>query len=109
MKGVSGRVADFLVRKDGGLVAGVSLVERTLTAVTDIYQMQIVQEELDKIIIRLVKDHSYTQETQDFLIREFRAALGHDLKITFDYVNHIKPEESGKYRFAISKIPNPYM
>src|SRR5207253_7378470 len=33
MERVTGRVADYLKRRDGSMVAGVSLVERTLTAI----------------------------------------------------------------------------
>ncbi len=43
MERVTGRVADYLKRRDGSLVAGVSLVERTLTAIPGIEQLQIVQ------------------------------------------------------------------
>ena len=43
MERVTGRVADYLKRRDGSLVAGVSLVERTLTAIPGIEQLQVVQ------------------------------------------------------------------
>src|SRR5690606_27231378 len=43
---LEGRVADFLRKPDGGQVAGVSLVERTLTKVPGIEQMQLLQEDL---------------------------------------------------------------
>jgi len=36
MERVTGRVADYLKRRDGSMVAGVSLVERTLTAIRDL-------------------------------------------------------------------------
>ncbi len=40
LRKIVGRTADFLKRADGGLVAGVSLVELTLTAIEGIAQLQ---------------------------------------------------------------------
>ena len=50
MEHVTGRVADFLVKPDGSKVAGVSLIENTLTHFAGIVQMQIVQNALDRSI-----------------------------------------------------------
>ena len=108
MEGVTGRVADFLVRKDGTLVAGVSLVERTLTAVPGICQLQIIQEDLNTIVLNLVKDTSYNEDTDKFLINELKKSVGDYNKIELNFVDNIRPESSGKYRFAISKVANPY-
>jgi phenylacetate-CoA ligase len=109
MSEVSGRVADFLVRKDGSLVAGVSLVERTLTAYPGIRQMQIVQEDLNNIVLNVVKDDSYNREIEQELEAEFKESVGAHNTIHINFVNGIKQETSGKYRFSISKVKNPYM
>ncbi len=44
MEGVTGRLADFLVAAGGSKVAGVSLIECTLTRFAGIRQLQLVQE-----------------------------------------------------------------
>jgi phenylacetate-CoA ligase len=54
MERVTGRVADFLKKKDGTLVAGISLIERTLTKIPGLKQMQIVQERIDEIVVNCV-------------------------------------------------------
>lgn len=108
MNNISGRVADFLVRHDGSLVAGVSLVERTLTKFPGIAQMQIVQEDLDTIVLRVVKSADYSEKTESALIGEFRDSVGSTNRIVLDYVSAIPQEKSGKYRFAISKVANPF-
>src|SRR5690606_23637090 len=51
---LEGRVADFRKKKNGGQVAGVSLVERTLTDIPGLQQMQLVQESLDALIVNRV-------------------------------------------------------
>ena len=109
IEGISGRVADFLVRKDGSLVAGVSLVERTLTAFPGINQMQIIQEDLEHLLINVVKGHSYKNETTNEVIREFKNSVGQDININICFVNEINPIASGKYMFSISKVKNPFI
>jgi phenylacetate-coenzyme A ligase PaaK-like adenylate-forming protein len=109
MQEVCGRVADFLVRKDGSLVAGVSLVERTLTVYPGIRQMQIVQEDLDNIVLNLVKNDSYNREIEQDLKAEFKNLVGSHNTIHINFMGAIKQEDSGKYRFSISKVQNPYM
>lgn len=106
MEGVAGRVADFLVRRDGSLVAGVSLVERTLTAIPGIEQMQIVQEDLDHLVLNLVRGEGYEGASEKALREEFHSVFGPDIQITLNFVSRIAQERSGKFRFSICKIRN---
>jgi len=102
---LTGRTADFLVRADGSLVAGVSLVERTLTAWPGIEQMQIIQETIDTIRLRLVRAADYSAETEDALRREFRTVFGDSVRVTVEAVDRIAQDPSGKYRFSITRVP----
>src|SRR3989344_5998727 len=81
MEKVAGRVADFLVRMDGSLVAGVSLVERTLTAIKGIEQMQIVQESTGEIVLHIVKMKEYNPESENDLMNEILSVFGDNVKI----------------------------
>lgn len=100
---LEGRVADFLKKPDGGQVAGVSLVERTLTKIPGIEQMQLVQEKLHEIIINRVKGPEYTLATDSALLTEFSQVFGPDVTLVIQDVNKIPQEKSGKYRFSICK------
>ncbi len=102
---LTGRTADFLVRSDGSLVAGVSLVERTLTALKGIEQMQIVQEAVDTFRLRLVPADGYGRETEEALSREFRSVFGDSVQVTLEPVDRLSQDSSGKYRFSISRVP----
>jgi phenylacetate-CoA ligase len=108
MNNLSGRVADFLVRRDGSVVAGVSLVERTLTKFPGVAQMQIVQEDLDHIVLKIARDPHYSAETEQALIAEFKYSVGEHNQIRIEFVDSIPQEKSGKFRFAISKVANPF-
>jgi phenylacetate-CoA ligase len=101
---LEGRVADFLKKPDGGQVAGISLVERTLTKVLGVEQMQLVQENLHEIIIHRVKGHEFTPETDVQLIKEFREVFDESVSLIIKNAEKIPQEISGKYRFSICKI-----
>lgn len=104
MEGVAGRVADFLIRPDGSRVAGISLIENTLTRLPGIDQMQIVQEDYQEIVLRLVRGDEYTAEVESRLVEYFRSVFGQEAKIQVVPVEQLPPEQSGKFRFSICRI-----
>ena len=104
MENISGRVADFLKRKDGTLVAGVSLVERTLTAIKGVEQMQLVQESFTNLTVNFVKSRDFDETTIPLLESEFKSSVGQDVEIIFNQFDNIPQEASGKFRFSICKF-----
>jgi len=105
MEHVTGRVADFLIKKDGSRVAGVSLIENTLTKIRGIDQMKIIQESLDLILLYLVPGKFFNDNSKRELTSYFSALFGKDVEIKIKIVNSILPEASGKYRFSVCNIP----
>ena len=105
MESVAGRVADFLIKSDGSRVAGVSLIENTLTKIPGIDQMQIVQERIDHITLRVVPGGDFTDLSQIQLQEYFANLFGKTVTVEINLVSCIAPEPSGKYRFSICRIP----
>lgn len=105
MGSVTGRTADFLVKHDGNRVAGVSLIENTLTKLPGIDQMQIVQEAVDSIHLRVVPGNDFNQIISADLTKYFEEVFP-QTTVTLEEVSEILPESSGKYRFSICKVPN---
>ena len=103
MERVAGRVADFLIRRDGSLVAGVSLIERTLLKTSGLDQMQIIQEQLNRIRVNLVRSNRFLPDDEELLRRELLEVFGREMAIAVAYVESIQAEPSGKYRFSICK------
>jgi phenylacetate-CoA ligase len=101
---IAGRVADFLKKKDGAMVAGVSLVERTLTAIQGIEQMQLVQNRLDEIVINRVKASDHSAQTDTLLLAEIQRVFGGDTHVLINDVTEIPQQRNGKYRFSICNI-----
>jgi len=104
MERVTGRQADFLKRPDGSLVAGVSLVERTLTAIPGIEQMQLVQDELHQVCAKVVRDNHFSEVSERNLRSELQTVFGEDVAIEIQYVPALGQTRMGKYRFAICNV-----
>lgn len=104
LESIAGRVADFLRKPDGTMVAGVSLVERTLTAIKGIEQMQLVQEKASELQINLVRDAGFTLESENLLREEMCSVFGASMNIHMNYMESIPQERNGKYRFAICRL-----
>ena len=105
LRAVTGRVADFLVAADGSRVAGISLIENTLTRFPGIGQLQVVQESRSRLTVNLVRAAGWREETVDALVASFRGALGDgDLAVDMNYVDRIPREANGKYRFSICRV-----
>jgi phenylacetate-CoA ligase len=97
-------VADYLKRRDGSMVAGVSLVERTLTAIPGLEQMQVVQSSIEEIVLNVVRAPDFSPASEQALLTEFRSVFGPGIDIRANYVERIPQERSGKYRFSICRI-----
>jgi phenylacetate-CoA ligase len=104
MESVAGRVADFLIKRDGTQVAGVSLIENTLTKFVGIDQMQMIQNDYTHFEIRLVAGASYDNGVDRNLRDYLKKIFGDDVTIDILLVSKIPPELSGKFRFSICRI-----
>ena len=102
MEKVIGRSADFLMKHDGTRVAGISLIENTLTKISGIEQMQIIQNSVDDLTINIVADSNFN--SIKFLLGEYFEKLFVGSNINVIRVEKILPEKSGKYRFSICNL-----
>jgi phenylacetate-CoA ligase len=101
---IVGRQADCLQRLDGSLVAGVSLVERTLLCIQGIAQLQLVQADSAHLVAHVVLDDSATESTSAELIAALLADLGEGVAVEVKLMTRIPQEKNGKYRFAIRRF-----
>ena len=102
LRRVLGRTADFLRADDGKLVAGVSLVERTLTAIEGVEQMQIVQHTPNDVTLRCVlSPHADRSSVSSQLIAAIRDALSPTVRVVIEVVPQLSQDPNGKYRFSI--------
>jgi phenylacetate-CoA ligase len=101
---VEGRDADFVVSPSGSLISGISLTENFALRIAGTAQIQIVQEEVTLLRLRIVPSDEFGAESRQQiagLVEElFGPAMRHDVEL----VDAIPQEPSGKYRFCISKV-----
>jgi len=101
---VLGRTTDAVITSDGTIFAGQALI--SIIRRGDVpARVQIVQEEKNHLIVKIVKQKGFEQKHIDYLREELRKSLGQSMNVTCKYVNDIPREASGKYRYIISKVP----
>ncbi len=101
---VIGRQADCLVRADGSLIAGVSLVERTLTAISGIEQLQLEQLSPTLLLAHAVVSQGDESRIERELTEALSLDLGTGIQIRTEFTERIPQEKNGKYRFAIRRF-----
>ena len=98
---IIGREEDYIVTPDGRFVGRLDHLFKDSHTVK---LAQIIQNDLNEIILRIVKTESYTAKDEQTILKEARLRLGDSIKIQFDYVDHISKETSGKFKFIVSTI-----
>src|SRR5262249_37617325 len=105
---VEGREADYVVTRAGELISGISLTENFAMLVPGIAQLQIVQEAVDAFRFRVVRGPDFgdisLRRVGELVYERFGPRVAYEL----EYVDRIPQEPSGKYRFCISKVANPF-
>lgn len=108
IQSLEGRVADYVVTPDGNYISGISLTENFAMQLPGVKQMQIVQERQDHLVFRLVRGELFGAQTVLDIDRMALERFGRRMGWEIEYVDSIQSEKSGKYRFCISKLANPF-
>jgi phenylacetate-CoA ligase len=108
LKRLEGRRIDFLVTPEG-LVMHPQAVVFILREVHPIQEFQIVQEEVDRLSIRIVPDAGFTETTRRAILERVERVMGPSVRVEVDLTEAIARAPSGKYRFVISKIADEYL
>lgn len=106
---VMGRDADYVLTPDYQLISGISLTDHFATAITGAAQVQLVQDELRHLRVRIVTDERFDVQSQHEIAALVHAQFGPTMQHTVEIVAAIPQEPSGKYRFCISPVANEYL
>lgn len=104
MEIVEGRKEDFIRTKEGKLVHAAYLCY-TLKDDT-VNEFKMYQEDVDKLLVQIVRSPAFTFDTEKILESKLRTALGDNIIISFEYLDRIPREISGKLRYFVSHISN---
>ncbi len=109
LENIAGRIADYVLTPDGKMVSGISLTDHFNTKVPGVFQMQIVQEELDRFVLRIVKTSDFGAASLARIHELTLEHFGPKARYECEFVAEIPRERSGKFRFCISKVANPFL
>jgi phenylacetate-CoA ligase len=105
---IEGRDADYVVTPAGQLISGISLTENFALQVPGVVQFQIVQERLERFVFRLVRGPDFGPDSLKCLSQLANKTFGPEVEYRCEYLERIPSEPSGKYRFCISHVANPF-
>jgi phenylacetate-CoA ligase len=106
---IEGREADYVVTPSGSLISGISLTENFALHIPGTAQVQVVQESLHLLRVRLVPDETFGDASRrqiEWLVHEM---FGPTVRCEVELVDAIPQEPSGKYRFCISKFAREHL
>jgi phenylacetate-CoA ligase len=106
---LEGREADYVLTPAGELISGISLTENFALHVPGVAQLQIIQETLQRFRFRIVRGPDFgpgsLRRIGELVLERFGPGVGFEI----EHVERIPQEPSGKYRFCISRVANPFM
>jgi phenylacetate-CoA ligase len=101
------KAEDVVVTPDGRMISP-SVLTHPFKPLESVTKSQIIQEEPDRIRVRLVSQPTALPDSErSKLIAALGARLGDDMRIEIEEVDEIPPEPSGKFRWVVSRVPNP--
>jgi len=107
LKRIEGRLQEFIVTKQGDLISSTCAE----TAIHDadwkkISQLQFVQEQKGKLLIKVVKNGIYPDnETADYVLGLFKTRFSGIFDLSVKIVDHIPRTVRGKHKFLIQRLP----
>jgi phenylacetate-CoA ligase len=106
---IQGRVADFIITPEGRCISGISLTDHFGASIPGVAQMQIVQKEVNLLTLNIVKGAEFDKNSLSTIQNLVRTFFGKNMKFDCNFVENIPQEASGKYRFTICNINNPFL
>jgi len=107
VKSIEGRVINMIKLKDGTLLSGLPFTdifeEIEYKKEGSIRKYQIVQENKDLIVVKIVRGENFTDDDMKKII-EFIRDIVKDLEIKIEFVDEIPSTKSGKRLFVVSKV-----
>lgn len=101
---VEGRDADYVVTPTGSLISGISLTENFACLIEGTAQVQIVQEAVTHLRLRIVPSEAFGVDSRRQIARLVGDTFGPTMRHEIELVDAIPQEPGGKYRFCISKV-----
>ena len=103
MDSIEGRDTDIVITPDGRFLVGMFFFA-LFEEMEGVNQFQVIQESINEIKVKIVKNSRFKDSDVDFIIKEIQKSAGNNINIDIEFVDSIPLPRSGKQRFVISKI-----
>lgn len=103
LREIQGRSNDFIVAANGTIMQGAALTY-LIRDMAGIEAFKIVQESLQSTTVYLVVERSFDRARSTDIVASFKRRLGDQVDIRVEFLDEIRPEKSGKYRYIISHV-----
>jgi len=108
MERIMGRESEFVITPENKLVSGISLTDNFGCMIDGIKQLQIIQNEKNHLLFRIVRTDIFSEESFKKIDELVRKYFGNQMKFDCDFLDNIPADGSGKYRFIISRLSKDY-
>jgi phenylacetate-CoA ligase len=108
LKKIDGRQTDFLVAMDGRILHALAVIY-ILREMAAVKEFQVIQESLDRVVIRMVAEDSFSKEDESSIVLRVRKLLGEEVEVVVDKTAEIPRPRSGKFRYVTSHVAEAYM
>jgi len=98
-----GRTLDVVRAPNGNFIGG-TFWTILLKRAKGIERLQVVQERLDAITVRLEATAEFSDEDRSYVLGKIREACGPEMHVTLDLGGRIEMPAGGKHRLVISRI-----
>ncbi len=103
MDDVATKNESIVTLPDGRLISP-SVLTHPFKPMHNIVESQIIQEKVDELLVKVVKNDRYSDNDEKKLLAAFNERLGDQVTIKIEYVDSIPKTKSGKFKWVISKI-----
>lgn len=98
---IIGRADDLVVTPEGRLLVRIGGLHKIKT----IKEAQIIQEDMNTLLLKIVRSPEYSDKDTLKIISMIQDRIGPEMKIEYEFVNHIPRGPSGKFKYMVSKVP----
>lgn len=104
MESITTKDEDIITAKDGRYISS-SIMNALTHHLTSIAEHQIIQEDRNHVVMKIVKLPSYSEKDTEYLLKGLKQSLGEGMSVKLDFVDSIPRTKAGKFRWVISKVP----
>ncbi|MBU7014065.1 MAG: phenylacetate--CoA ligase family protein [Theionarchaea archaeon] len=103
LKDIEGRCDDFIVSPSGELIPPTRLIAHFFS-IPHIKQFRVTQNTCEHITVQVIPHPSFTVELENLLVTNVKCAVGSDVTVEFERVDHIPETGRGKFRTVVSHV-----